>query len=71
MANSRMDKVLCLEARNRINIVFVDESSNHAFNSNGLQGTLAVTYAKSIAIPFPCHKASAMFREKKLCQRKE
>jgi hypothetical protein len=50
-----MDKVLCLEARNRINIVFVDESSNHAFNSNGLQGNLAVTYAKSIVIPFPRH----------------
>jgi len=36
VVNSRMDKVPSSEARNRINIVFVDESSNHAFNGNGL-----------------------------------
>jgi hypothetical protein len=31
----------------------------------------AVTYATSIAIPFHRHRASAMFREKKLCKLKE
>ena len=36
VANSRMDRVPCSEARNRINIVLVDESSDHAFNGNGL-----------------------------------
>jgi len=35
VTNSRMDTVPRSEALNRINIVFVDRSSNHAFNGNG------------------------------------
>jgi predicted GTPase len=36
VTSSRMDKVSCAVARNCINIVFVDESSNHTLSSNGL-----------------------------------
>src|SRR5437660_10939842 len=42
-----------------------------SYARNGNVRQRAVTYAKSIAIPFPRNSTSAMFREKKLYKRKE